>query len=326
MSKKIKSTSGLAGVLGGGVLLLNILVSSSVQAEENLWVYTKGTDTRPKGSVEIKLSDIIRIGKDSGDYRFHDIRPSIEYGVTDKLTIGAEVLFFDHSYSVDDPELNPMYETQESVGGKFNETQYAGYEVAAKYNVLSPYKDIIGLSFRLGFEDRRRYRLDGADIDQESYTATIFLQKNWIDDKLVLAINTKMELERRKSPGILEEEIAFDMSAGLSYRIAPKHFIGFEYRRQEDHLSPFNTETGQYDEPSLTPSEFDFTDFKVGTRHQYGEYVGPTYHYAEKSWWFTGGVLFQISGGGSEFAYVKDGKNFDEHEKIHVGLFMGYEF
>ena len=56
-------------------LLAAGLAAGPVMAEENLWVYTKGTDTRPKGSFEFKLSDTIRVGKHSGDYVFHDIRP-----------------------------------------------------------------------------------------------------------------------------------------------------------------------------------------------------------------------------------------------------------
>lgn len=327
---KIKQTASAIG------LMLPILFSAqTANAGENLWVYTKGTDTRPKGSFEFKLSDIVRVSKDSGHYRFHDIRPEIEYGITDKLTIGAEIMIFDHNYSVDD-DIGPMSETQspdyENSGfdptGVVDSTTYGGFELALKYNILSPYKDFMGLSVGLGYEDRDRYRLDGSEIDQKSYTATIFMQKNWLDDTLTLAVNGKMELERRTGPGVLEEEIAFDYSVGLAYRVAPKHFIGIEYRRQEDHLSPWNVEDGQYDDPTLTPSEFDlFSDFQIGTRHQYGEYIGPSYHYAEKKWWTTVGILYQFNGGGhSENAYLSNGKNYDEHEKFHIGLTYGYEF
>lgn len=302
-------------------------MTSTVQAEENLWLYTKATDTRPKGSTELKITDIVRIGKSSGDYVFHDIRPEIEYGLTDKLTVGAELMFFSHDYSVDDPDLQPMFDTQGGSGKSFSKTQYAGYELALKYNVLSPYKDALGLSWGLGYENRDKYRLDGADIDQDSFVGTLFLQKNYIDNRLSLAANIKTELERRRSPGVLEEEIAFDISAGASYRFAPKHFIGLEYRRQQDHLSPYNTETGEYDDQDLTPSEFDLSTFRVGTRHQYGQYIGPTYHYADKNWWATTGALYQFKGGGHlSNAYIKNKKNFDEHEKWHLGFILGYEF
>jgi hypothetical protein len=303
-----------------------LLATNSVKAEENLWLYTKGTDTRPQGSYELKLSDITRVGKDSGYYYFHDIRPEIEYGITDRLTIGAEIMIFSHDFSLDS-EIDPMYSTQqENADGRVKQTKYGGYELALKYNVLSPYKDSVGLSFGFNFEDRDTYRLDGAQIDQKSYVTTVFLQKNYLDDTLVFAFNWKTEFERRKSGGdsVLEEEIAFDISAGVSYRVKPKHFVGLEVRSQSDYLNPY--EDGQPSDTSLSKSEFDLFDWKLGSQHQIGTYFGPTYHYAEQNWWFTAGILFQVAGGGSEHAYNEHGKNFDEHEEFHIGASYGYEF
>lgn len=299
-----------------------MLTSSFSQAEENLWIYAKGTDTRPQGSFEAKLSDIIRISKDSGDYVFHDIRPEIEYGVTDKLTVGAEAIIFDHDYSVKNDQLEPMYGTQGGADGHYSKTQYAGFELTAKYNFLSPYKDFMGFSVGLGFENRDQYRLDGSDIDQDSFTTTLFFQKNFIDDTLVFVFNPKIEFERRKGPDVLEEEISLDFSAGVSYRFAPKWFAGLEFRHQSDYLSPQDTTTGEFEE-GVKPSSFDLSNFQLGDQYQHGNYFGPTVHYADKSWWATAGVLVQVSGGGGE---GNGGKNYDEHEKVHVGLTFGYEF
>ena len=109
-----------SSAINHGIAIL-LLASVPAHAEENLRIYTKGTVTRPKGSFELKISDIARIGKSSGDYAFHDIRPEFEYGITDRLTVGFELMLFDHDYSVDDPELNPMYETQQEHGGRFDQ-------------------------------------------------------------------------------------------------------------------------------------------------------------------------------------------------------------
>jgi opacity protein-like surface antigen len=301
-----------------------LMTSSYAQAEENLWIYAKGTDTRPQGSTELKLSSISRFGKGSGDYAFHDIRPEIEYGITDKLTVGAEIMIFDHNYSVDSEDLEPMVETQGGIGSRFNDTQYGGFELSFKYNILSPYKDALGLSVGGSYERREKYRLDGADIDQDSFVASLFLQKNFIDNTLIFVLNPKVEFERRKSPGVLEEEIALDVAAGVSYRIAPKWFIGLEFRHQSDYLNP--QEDGEFD-PELERSSFDLTDWKVGSQHQAGNYLGPTVHYAEKEWWATAGVLWQVAGHGrAEGESNTDGRNYDEHERVHVGLSIGYEF
>ncbi|MEY8194048.1 MAG: DUF6662 family protein, partial [Cycloclasticus sp.] len=106
------------------------LLGTTAQAGENQWLYAKGTDTRPEGSFEIKFSDIMKEGKGSGDYTSHDFRPELEYGITDSLSISAELVFFDHNYSVNNPEVDPEYSTQGGDGGRYNKTQFAGYEVA----------------------------------------------------------------------------------------------------------------------------------------------------------------------------------------------------
>ncbi len=318
-------------LLTGAILAL---AAQSSFAGENLWVYAKGTDTRPEGSFEFKLSDVIREDKNSGRYTFHDIRPEVEYGISDKLTIGASLLIFDHNYSLDDENLQPMFDNQGGEGGTFNDTQFAGYEIALKYNVLSPYKDFMGLSFGLAYERRDKYRLDGADIDQDSFVGKIFMQKDFLDDTLITVLNIKTEFERRKSPGVLEEEIALDVAAGISYRVAPKWFVGLEFRHQSDYLNPQEFEEAgnspEYDaqgfNTALDRSNFDLGDFKIGSQHQNGNYFGPTVHYAEQRWWVTAGILWQVDGGGSEFSYSTKGRNWDEHEKRHIGLFYGYEF
>ena len=146
----------------------------------------------------------------------------------------------------------------------------------------------------------------------------------------MFVLNPKVEFERRKSvPGeeekVLEEEIAFDIAAGVSYRFAPKWFIGLEYRHQSDYLSP--VKDGAYEDPKLKPSSFDLSDFKIGSQHQGGNYIGPTVHYAEKHWWATVGVLYQFNGHGRAGGDANsDGRNWDEHEEYHIGLIYGYEF
>ena len=304
-----------------------VFVSQISTAGESLWVYAQGVDTLPEGEVEFKLNTVTREGKKSGSYKFYDIRPEIEYGVSDKLTLSAELMYFNHDYDIPEDGPGPMSDT-----GKFNTGKFSGYEVSAKYNIYSVYKDSFGLSIGLGWEDRDRYRLDGADIDQTALVTTIYLQKNFMDDLLSTTLTLKNEFERRKSGEgedfVLEEEFAIDIAAGISYRVAPKWNIGVEFRHQSDYLSPLvaSADGGLIeDDASLDQSNFDLGNFKIGTQHQNGNYFGPTVHYAEKDWWVTGGILWQVFGGGSVHADVRDNKNWDEHEKVHYGLSFGYE-
>ncbi len=306
-------------------LLPLCLVAGTAHAEENLWLYVQGTDTRPKDSWELKLSDISRFDKGSGQYTFNDIRPEVEYGITDRLTVGAEIMIFDHHYSVDNPDLNPMFDTQGGVGGEYDKTQYGGYELSLKYNIFSPYKNFMGLSVGFAFEHREAYRLDGAEIDQDSFVPIVYLQKNFLDNTLVTSFKGKIEFERRESPGVLEEEIALDLAAGIAYRFMPKWYVGFEVRYQSDFLSP---EVAGKPPDGGQQSSFDLTDFTWGSQFQYGTYMGPSIHYAEEKWWVTGSVLFQVAGGGDEKRNptISGGKVYDEHERVHLGLTVGFNF
>ena len=308
-------------------LALAFFASGSASADESLWVYAKGAETLPKGEFEFKLTSVSRLGKSSGSYSFHDIRPTVEYGLNDRLTLEASLLIFDHNYSVDDPDLQPMFDSQGGEGGRYRHTQIGGYELFAKYNVLSPYKDVVGLAVGFAYERRQRYRLDGAPVSQNSYVPSVYLQKNFIENTLTFALSTKMEMELRHSPGVREEEIAFDIAAGVSYRVRPNWNIGLEFRHQSDYLCPeIDGACDPGEEESLQTSNFSLPDFRIGSQHQNGNYLGPSVHYSQQRWWATAGLLFQIAGGGSRNAFVEGGKNWDEHERTHFGLSFGYEF
>ena len=297
-----------------------MMLPSAAHADESLWIYTKGAETLPKGETELKVATISRRGKADSDYIFNDIRLEAEHGITDRLTVYGEVAIFNHNYSTTNPDLQPLFDTQGGAGGRFKKTQIGGIDLGVKYNILSPYKDPIGFAVSVEWDHRFKYRIDGSEINQDAVELQLHFQKNFLNNQLVFAFSPKIEWEHRLSPGIIEKEIALDITAGVSYRVAPKWNIGAEFRHQSDYLSPFDTTTGQFD-PNLRPSKL---PFKFGSQYQNGNYLGPTVHYADKKFWATAGVLWQIAGGG-KFAFNRNGRNVDEHEKVHIGLTFGLE-
>ena len=301
-----------------------IALPSAAHADESLWLYTKGAETLPKGQTEIVASVISRRGKADSDYVFNDVRLEVEHGFTDRLTGYAELVVFNHDYSTTNPDLRPLYDTQGGAGGRFKKTSIGGIDVGLKYNILSPYKDQIGFAVSVEYDHRFKYRIDGASINQNEVDLTLHFQKNFLNNQLVFAFSPKIEWEHRTSPGVIEKEIALDISAGVSYRVAPKWSLGAEFRHQSDYLSPFITDTSSPDygfDPNLSPSKF---PFQFGSQYQHGNYIGPVVHYASQKWWATAGVLWQFSGGG-KFAINSNGLNVDEHEKVHAGLTIGLE-
>ena len=297
-----------------------LTLPDTARADESLWIYTKGAETLPQGKTELKASVISKRGKSDSDYAFNDIRFEVEHGLTNRLTTYGELVVYNHDYSTTNPDLQPLFDTQGGTGGRFRKTSIAGIDVGLKYNILSPYKDPIGLAASVEYDHRFKYRIDGASIKQNEVDLVIHFQKNFLNNQLVFAVTPKIEWEDRRSPGIIEKEISIDVAAGLSYRVAPRWYVGAEFRHQSDYLSPYDTVTQRYD-PNLRPSKL---PFKFGSQYQNGNYGGPVVHYATQKWWATVGVLWQFSGGG-EFAFNRNGLNVDEHEKVNLALTIGLE-
>jgi len=289
--------------------------------DENLWLYTKGTGVREQGSFELKLQNISRLGKNSGSYVFHDVRPELEYGLTDNWTVGVEGMIFHHDY--DNVEWGPMVDTQGGPNGSFEKTQFGGFEVSTKYQIWDAFDDPIGIALGLGYEHRRAYRLDGAGIDQDTIAPGLFLQESFLNDHLQVALSGKVEFERRKSPGVLEDEIAPDVALGVSYRLRDRLWLGLETRWQSDFLSPVEDGVAEGKE-----SSWEIDELALGDQFQWGLYVGPSLHYeSNHDWWVTVGALWQVAGWSADGAAASNqGKDWDEHERMHVGIILGYEW
>ncbi|MEM1296855.1 MAG: hypothetical protein AAGH89_15935, partial [Verrucomicrobiota bacterium] len=228
---------------------------------------------------------------------------------------------FHHDY--DNVPWGPMVDTQGGPGGSFNHTQLGGGEVFLKYNIFNPFEDPFGLSLGLSYDYRRAYRLDGAGINQDAVSPQLFLQKSMMDDRLQWAFKGKVEFEQRKSPGILEEEIAPDLATGISYKVKEHLWVGFEARYQSDFLSPeeFGVAEGNR-------SSWDWGEWTLGDQFQWGLYVGPSIHFdPDAPWWFTAGALWQVRGWSAEGSDASsNNKNWDEHEEAHIGVLFGYEW
>ncbi len=320
---KIMNTHKLCNAIAIAGLLL---CATGAHAEESLWLFAKGSDTRPKGSFEIKSSDLFRTGKAAADYDFHDFRLEAEYGITSRLTLGARASVYRHDYEVFDADLQPYLQTQGGLGSRFSSTQFGGYEIGLKYNIFSPYKDALGLSVGTSYENRRTNSLDGSSIDQDVLSLTTFFQQNYLDATVAVALSPKLQYKRKSTPAGAEEELALDIAAGIAYRITPGWFIGLEYRHQSDYRNPYSA--GGFD-PNLQTTNISLSDlsFSVGSQYQRGNYIGPTVHYASQGWWATLGALYQFEGQGiAPGVNNTAGRNWNEQERWHIGMILGWEF
>jgi hypothetical protein len=166
---------------------------------------------------------------------------------------------------------------------------------------MSPYKDPFGLA--LYFEPTfgpNFFELEGK----------IILQKNFFDDRLVMAFNFTWAPEIRPplpAPGNVETDI--NLGLGASYRFAENWHIGWEFLNEREM------------------NGWDWWNYSNWTNS--GFYTGPTLHYANRRFFFTLTALEQLPWG-VDYANkgnVVNGRNFDvDFEQYRVRLKLGWVF
>lgn len=287
----------LAVVAAAGVATLS---ATAARADENYFGYTYSADTMAKGETEMELWATDRRGKGEGHYDAQDYRIELEHGFTNRLTVSGYANFASHHVR----GLEPGFE---NVHRNF---AFQGLSTEFKYNVLSPYKDGLGLTLYAEPGWSRIHSVEGEKGTEYELELKAILQKNFLDDRLIWAANFTFEPEWEKEKeenavtGLTEseweKELKIEVTTGLSFRVAPNWFAGVE---------------GRY--ASVYP------DWTNGLhRETYAVFAGPAIHYGGKNWWVTASYLPQLFGGPSPGG----SRTFDEYEKRELRLKIGYNF
>jgi hypothetical protein len=273
--------------------------ATPAQADEQYFGYTYSAEVLPKGETETELWVTDRRGKDGGHYDAQDYSVELEHGFTDRLTVSGYANFVSQHIRGLEPNL-------EDVDRDF---AFKGVSAEFKYNVLSPYKNGIGLTLYAEPAWSRIHSIEGEKGTEYEVELKLLLQKNFMDDRLIWAANLifepEWEREKEVEPGgeteiEWEKELKLGVSTGLSYRVAPGWYAGVETRYA-----------------SVYP------DWTNGLhRETYAVFAGPSIHYGGKKWWFTATYLPQLFGspspGGS--------RALGEYEKRELRLKIGYNF
>jgi hypothetical protein len=265
-----------------------IAAGPPARADENMWGYSYGAETLPKGRFELYNWTTWRHSKDEGHYDAFDVLFELEYGITDRFQTSTYLAFDGRSQG------NLGADGPDDVSGfRFN-----GLKQAFKYNLLSPYKDPIGLSLYAEPEWMRYSRSSGEREDELALETKLILQKNFFEDTLQWVVNVSPEFEWEfpEDDGT-ESALVLEATTGLSYRIAPRWFAGLELR--------YATE---------------FEDYRE--QEEQAIFFGPNIHYAAERWWLTLAWLPQVWGHPSERGH----RNFDAFEKSELRLKIGYNF
>lgn len=267
-------------------LLLAVVVSS--RADENLFGYVRSTETVPRGHADLYHTLTLRSGKDTGTYRGWDSEAEVEYGVTDRLQSSFSLI--NHAFTVrNNSELDDQ-----------SRYRFGGVELAAKYRFKSPFKDGYGLAFRpvLGF---LRYDDVAGIIQGELIVGNdVIVQRNFLEDTVILSGSAGFQFAWGKRPAEqYDHELALEQAGGVSYRVAPKWFVG-----AEEH---FRSE---------------YPNFKIEQLEHAVLFVGPSLHYGARRWWVTATWVYQVWGHEVEAvvhrkAYAEEARN---EYRIKIGL------
>ncbi|MBP7948393.1 MAG: hypothetical protein KA004_01970 [Verrucomicrobiales bacterium] len=281
----LRYTSLAAVILAAGLLG----PVATTHADENMFGYVYGADTLPKGKFELYNWTTWRHDKNQGEYDAFDVQFELEYGITDRFQTSTYLVFDGRD--------------QSGLGSHgledISDFRFDGLKQAFKYNVLSTYKDPIGLSlyFEPGYS--RFHKVTGERLDEFEIETKLILQKNFLDDTLLWALNVTPEFEWYFPDGESSEtEFILELSSGLSYRVAKNWFVGVETR--------YHTEFPEY-----------------GAQEHQAIFLGPNIHYGGKKWWFTLTWLPQIWGEPNENG---SSLHFGEHERSEVRLKVGFNF
>lgn len=296
------------------------LGAGAARADEPLFGYVYTTDVLPKGKAEVEQWATLREGRSQGDFHVLQTRTEASYGLTDNLQLSGylNLAYADVFHNTPDgatapPEIFADYSVEPDKRMKRGRLEGVSGELI--WRLASPYTSPVGFAVYIEPTIGPRTR---------ELESRIIVQKNFHDDRLVLAANVTLGYEWRKLQGdptadpatkdfIEHWDKETDVNFGVagSYRFRPNWSVGVEAlnEREWGGLDPFN----------------------AGKRTNDAYYVGPNIHYGGQKFFATATFLAQL-GAAKDYAnpapgFIVDGiTNADDFEKFRLRVKIGTFF
>jgi hypothetical protein len=300
------------------LFLAALVASSAARADEPLFGYVYTTDLLPKGKLEFEQWITAQYKQSQGHYLGLPMRSELEYGLTDNLQVSG-YLNYSHvsanNNAVGGGTSGLHIPEDHDPNQPYSNTHFDSFSTELIYRVLSPYKDPFG--FAVYVEPAWGPR------ERELETRLIF-QKNFLDDRLVLAANLWWEWEQEFQTGNpnampgdtdfnarWEKDGMFEVDLGASWRFASNWAVGLEYRNH---------------------NEFSGWSFNKADQEHQASFLGPNIHYGAKNWFFTLTILKQLRTAhpysDDNKANTVDGRIYGDEHTLYDGirLRVGYLF
>lgn len=179
--------------------ILAALAAPAVQATESIFADTYLVDTQPAGGHEFEQWFINKRGKASGEYNEWYLRSEVEFGITDKLQIApyvnvrAQNVYRTTADGRTEADYVPEDFSYDHPFERYRKTQFDSVSAEVIYRFTSPVTDALGVALYVEPSIGPRFR---------ELEARLLLQKNLVDDRLILAGNLGVELEDKKKTGV----------------------------------------------------------------------------------------------------------------------------
>lgn len=285
----------------------------AAHADEPLFGFVYTTDLLPKGGKEIEQWASWRHAKNGGSYDQLEGRTEFEYGVSDQLQAALYAnynwtrAFHNGPFGATTP---PEQFSDFSPGpdDMFNASRFVGVSGELIYRALSPYTDSIGLAL---------YLEPFAGANFRELETRVILQKNFLDDLLVLAFNFTYAPEFRylsdpvNGGSSWQEETDLNFAFGLSYRFIENWSAGFEFVNEREFNSLLFT--------------------AINHESNSGYFIGPNLHYGGERFFVTMTALWQLPWASAHMdtvpgalinGYIGD----NDFERFRLRLKAGYTF
>lgn len=288
-------------------------------ADEPLFGFVYTTDLLPQGEKEAEQWVTWRREKAGGSFNLWIGRTELSYGVADDFQLSLYANYATtnaYRNGVDGTTVPPetFAERQPDPDSPLRASKYIGTSIEGIYRILSPYRHVVGLALYVEPTIGTGFR---------ELETRLILQKNFLDDLLVTALNVTWAPEARYLPGDpdaapgskesrarWDHETDFNVSLGASYRVAANWSIGIEAVHEREYAGF-----------SLSSAD----------RTNSAWYLGPNVHYGAKDWFVTLTFLEQLPFA-RDYAnpppgYIVGGRTFaDDFEKYRLRLKAGFYF
>lgn len=327
---------------GPGVLLAAALCAPAPAAAQFSFITT--AETRPAGSGQFQHEITNRSDKEHGDYSAFDQATSIEYGVTNDLSLTGQVRF----QSLDTAGLLvPGY----LPGDEQYAIDFAGVDFEGKYKFLNTAEDVIGLAT---FWEAEVTRLDKHSGKGKRYLAVesgLALQKYFLEGQLTWLANVSLQAVHATRGEIAELDAdGNQMSAAVTAAGQPLTLLFPDSGLcDEEGDSFFGSLPACFEWPNFPEME---VELKAGTgfsyrfvnnwylglealyeeeyetevgKERYSFFGGPVLAFEGRAWAVSFGFLRQLTGGGEKIDEA-DTLHLIEKTKNEFRVKIGYNF